>query len=180
MKCALCNGNLIRRTGSVEFKTRSLGTINVPNLQFLECDACDEKLLDRIESKKATDYIRNKEQQRINNLPIGEFLSAKEAATFFEITKQAFSKHPKIKGGLIYSCKIDNRKFYHKKSLEQFRETGNGKFQLPIPIGSRMPSRAFIPTIVSSGEGYGPSEFSFDKPNISPDNQRDPQQAASM
>ena len=131
MKCGLCNNKLIFKRGDVEFDSRSLGRVLVPNLKFYECETCGDKLLSPKESDKAIDYIANRENQLIKKLPIGEFLTANEAAKILKITKQAFSKHPKIKRGLIYSINIGNRKYYHEKSVSLFKEIKNGKFQLP-------------------------------------------------
>ena len=130
MKCGLCNNELILKKGDVEFDSRSLGRVLVPNLKFYECETCGDKLLSPKESDKAIDYIANRENQLIKKLPIGEFLTANEAAKILKITKQAFSKHPKIKRGLIYSINIGNRKYYHEKSVSLFKEIKNGKFQL--------------------------------------------------
>ena len=130
MKCGLCNNELILKKGDVEFDSRSLGRVLVPNLKFYECETCGDKLLSPKESDKAIDYIANRENQLIKKLPIGEFLTANEAAKILKITKQAFSKHPKIKRGLIYSINIGNRKYYHEKSVSLFKEIKNGKFLL--------------------------------------------------
>ena len=116
--------------GEVEFESRSLGEISVPNIKFYECENCGDKLLSLKESEKATEYIANKEKELIDMLPISEFKSLNEAAKILGITKQAFSKHSKIKRGIIYSAKIGNRKYYHRKSVELFKKNGNGKFLL--------------------------------------------------
>ena len=131
MKCAFCNSKLIKTKGSVKFNTRSLGSISVPNLNFLECTTCGEKLLEPKESDKAVSFISDMEQELINKLPISEFLSANESALLLGISKQAFSKHPKK--ALIYSAKIGNKSYYHRKSVELLRTTGNGKFLLKKP-----------------------------------------------
>lgn len=130
MKCGLCDNKLILKKGDVEFDSRSLGRVLVPNLKFYECEMCGDKLLSPKESDKAIEYIANRENQLIEKLPIGEFITANEAAKILKISKQAFSKHPKIKRGLIYSIKIANRKYYHEKSVRFFKENKNGKFLL--------------------------------------------------
>jgi hypothetical protein len=130
MKCAICNNKAVESTGSIEFEVRSLGNISVPGLEFFKCNECDDKLLTTEQSDIAFEFIANEEQKLINMLPISEFVSAKEAAAILGITKQAFSKHPKIKKGLIFSTRISNRKFYNRKSVELFKKNGNGKYLL--------------------------------------------------
>lgn len=129
MRC-LCKNRFTKKEGEVEFKSRSFGKVKVPNLRFLECDNCGERLISPEEGDKATNFIEKEEHKVINNLPIGEFVSTKEAAEILEITKQAFSKNQRIKRGLIYSTKIGERKYYHRKSVELFKEKNNGKFRL--------------------------------------------------
>ncbi len=133
MKCALCNNHIIKRKGSISFYTRSLGKVSVPGLEFMECTACNDQLLTPEQSDKAIEYIANKEQELIRTRPIGEFITANEAAAILGVTKQAFSKNPKIKKGLIYAFTIDNRRFFNKRSVELFKEQGNGKFLLKPP-----------------------------------------------
>ena len=131
MKCALCNGRLIKKLGPIEFNSKTIGRILVPNLKFLECNNCGDKIFTPKESDKAIDFIAEKERDAITALPIRDFITANEAAKILGITKQAFSKHPKIKRGLIYFVKIGNRKYYNRKSIELFKEKSNGKYLLP-------------------------------------------------
>ena len=130
MKCALCNNENVKRTGLIEFEVRSLGKISVPDLEFFECKSCGDKLLTTEQSDKVFEFIAKEEQKSINMLPAGEFISANEAAAILGITKQAFSKHSKIKSGLIFSTIISNRKFYNRKSVVLFKKNGNGKYLL--------------------------------------------------
>jgi hypothetical protein len=130
MNCALCNSEVVKLKGSLEFNTRSLGNISVPNIKYSECSACGDQLLPPKQSDKVFEFISKEEQKLINMLPIGEFVSANEAAAILGVTKQAFSKHPKIKSGLIFLAIINKRKFYNRKSLELFKKNGNGKYLL--------------------------------------------------
>jgi len=130
MKCALCNSEVVNLKGSLEFDTRSLGNFSVPNIKYSECTACGDQLLTTNQSNKVFEFIAKEEQKSISMLPAYEFISANEAAAILGITKQAFSKHPKIKSGLIFSTKISNRKFYNKKSVVLFKKNGNGKYLL--------------------------------------------------
>ncbi len=131
MKCALCNGKLVKKIAPIEFNSKAIGKVSVPNLEFFECENCADKILTSKESDKAVDLIAEKERKAISNLPIRDFITANEASKILGITKQAFSKHPKIKRGLIYFVKIGNRKYYNRKSVELFKKKNNGKFLLP-------------------------------------------------
>ena len=130
MNCAECNGNMISRIGPVKVDSRSLGTVLVPNIRHRLCKSCGDVLIDIKFNDKVVSYVKEKEREAISGLPVGNFISANDAAKVLGITKQAFSKNPKIKRGLIYSVTIDGRKLYDVKSVEQFKNTGNGKYRI--------------------------------------------------
>ena len=133
MKCKLCDGNVTSKTGEIIFDSTVLGKVTIPKLSFTECANCGDRLLTLIESEKAIDYLAEKETVAIKSIPIGNFISANEAAKILQITKQAFSKHSAIKRGLIYNVEIDGRKLYDKNSVLQFKRNGNGKYILKCP-----------------------------------------------
>lgn len=131
MNCALCNGEVVKQKGSFPFKSKTLGMLSIPNISFEECQSCGDKLLSPQSSEKVLKYVREKEQEAIDSMPIRDFISASEAAEILGITKQAFSKHPRIKRGLIYSATKGKRKLFIEKSVKLFKNEGNGKFLLP-------------------------------------------------
>lgn len=131
MKCALCDGKLVEAKGRVAFGSRALGHVDVPSLEFLECIDCGDTLLSPEMSEKAVDFIERKEQEAVAHLPIGQFITAGEAAGILDVSKQAFSKNPRVKKGLIFSRKIGERRYYDRKSVELFKEKRNGKYKLP-------------------------------------------------
>lgn len=130
MKCEMCNGKLSKVKEELEFSTPALGKLLIPNVTFFKCNECGEKLLTPEISNKVTDYVKTKEQEAINSLPIGEFISLNEAAEILGVTKQAFSKNPKIKRGWIYSTHIGERKYYYLKSVEFFKKKKDGRIPL--------------------------------------------------
>jgi YgiT-type zinc finger domain-containing protein len=130
MKCEMCNGKLSKVKEELEFSTPALGKLLIPNVTFFKCNECGEKLLTPEISNKVMDYVKTKEQEAINSLPIGEFISLNEAAEILGVTKQAFSKNPKIKRGWIYSTNIGERKYYYLKSVEFFKKKKDGRIPL--------------------------------------------------
>ncbi len=134
MKCDLCNGEITTIIGSVNFKSKMLGTVSVPAIKHSKCMNCGEILIDYSESKKAHAYIIKREIETLKSLPIGDFISANIAADILGITKQAFSKHSRIKRGFIYSVtQDDGKKRYYKKSVEEFKRTGkDGRLALNV------------------------------------------------
>jgi len=130
MKCALCHGKITRETGQYKFETEPLGEILVPDITFDECKNCGERTLSFEQSSKLFDYVKKIEAGKIKELPAGDLITANEAAAVLNVTKQAFSKNPKIKRGFIYSTQIGDRRYYSKKSTHRFKGTGDGRFLL--------------------------------------------------
>lgn len=139
MHCALCNGDTTKQTGDHQFKSKVLGQILVPNITFERCSECGNKTFSPEESAALVSYVQKKERDAIEKLPVAGWISASEAADVLGISKQAFSKNPKIKRGFIYSVKIGDRKFYYKKSVQRFKDTNDGRLQLAMSWGQLTP-----------------------------------------
>jgi hypothetical protein len=105
--------------------------VDVPDIEYEQCLRCGQILLTPESNKKVIAYVKKQEQEAIDDLPIGGFISLNEAAEILGITKQAFSKNPNIKRGLIVSKKLGQYTFYLKESVRLFKKKGNGKFLLP-------------------------------------------------
>lgn len=131
MNCALCGSQVAEKKAEYAFASKTLGLISIPDINYEECLSCGEKLLSPTASEKVLKYVREKEQIAIENMPVVDFITAGEAANILGITKQAFSKNPKIKRGLIYNIQKGGSRLFLKKSVELFLEKGNGKFLLP-------------------------------------------------
>lgn len=130
MKCAECNENLEIITGDFKSKNKSLGNITVPEISYTKCNNCGIILLDPEMAQKITTFKKQREIELIKRIPVGEFLTVTEVIEVLEITKQAFSKNNKIKRNFIYNINMGKRKLYHRKSVELFKSTGDGRFLL--------------------------------------------------
>ncbi len=129
-KCEYCDGKITKVKTSLPFKSKALGTVTVPDIEQYTCSKCGNSSLSLDEANKVSQYVRDKEQHVISNLPVCDFISLNQAAELLDITKQAFSKHPRIKRGFIYSTTIDGKKFFYKRSVEAFKETRDGRISL--------------------------------------------------
>jgi hypothetical protein len=130
IKCEYCDGSVTKVKGVLPFKSKALGAVNVPDIEQHKCSKCGNTVISLDEADKVTAFIKNKEQEIINNLPACVFISLNQAAERLGITKQAFSKHPRIKRGFIYSITIDNKKYFYKRSVEAFKATKDGRVSL--------------------------------------------------
>jgi hypothetical protein len=129
--CEKCSAEIVTQVGSFHFKSKLLGEVSIPNIEQHICVQCGNTLASLEELGKVREYVQLKECELIDSLPVGDFISLNEAAAILEVTKQAFSKNPKVKRGIIVSTKIDNKVLYLRKSVEHFKENGkDGRFVL--------------------------------------------------
>ena len=121
-KCALCDSEVINVKGTYSFKTKNIGTVEVPNIKFARCSDCKNRTLSSDAGQVIHDYVLKEEKARIGRVPIDDFITIAEAIEILGITKQAFSKNPKIKRGFIYGVTKGSRTLYSRKSVILFKE----------------------------------------------------------
>jgi len=131
MKCFDCNTEFVLRFGDITINDYWVGPVTVSGIDYKECPVCGDRLYTLESSRKIDEAKKKKLDSLIAKLPIGDFVSIREArAILNNISRQAFHKNHRIKRGFIYAIKIDDRWFYNKKSVQQFHKTGDGRFQL--------------------------------------------------
>jgi hypothetical protein len=132
-KCALCDSEVINVKGTYSFKTKYLGTVEVPNIEFERCSGCKNRILSSEAGQVIHEYVLKEEKARIGRIPVDDFITIAEAIEILGITKQAFSKNPKINRGFIYGVTKGSRTLYSKKSVILFKEKKDGRFKLVNP-----------------------------------------------
>ncbi len=130
MRCLNCGGRFGNQRGSLKIDNKIIGPFSVNDVEYDKCYDCG-RLCYPAETAKIIEEKREKIRlARIGKLPVSEFISAIEAANILGISKQAFNKHRRVKRGFIYSFESNGRRIYHKKSVELFKETEDGRFPL--------------------------------------------------
>ncbi|MBU0483915.1 MAG: helix-turn-helix domain-containing protein [Proteobacteria bacterium] len=130
MRCYECNGSLVKQTGSVTFNDTFVGKYSVDNISYLKCDCCGELAFPAGVSTVIDGAKKNKLQRLIGRLPVSEFITATEVASILGISRQAVHKHRRISRGFVHTFMNGAKILYHKKSVELFRDTGDGRFSL--------------------------------------------------
>ena len=130
MKCHDCGGTYIGYNDTLDLHIDIIGYYSVDATNYFKCQKCGELLFPRDTVKKIESVEADITNKFISKLPIKEFVFATEAAMLLGITKQAFSKNPRIKNGFIYSVSLGNKKLYHLKSVLLFKGKGDGRFNL--------------------------------------------------
>ena len=119
--CEICSSEILTQVGPFDFKSKLLGNISVPAIKQYVCSGCGKVLIALNEVSKVRVFVQEQEHKAIAAMPINDFISPNQAADILGISKQAFSKNPRIKKGLICSTVIDSKKLYLKKSVEEFK-----------------------------------------------------------
>jgi hypothetical protein len=123
-----CSGHLVILNESFQLKSKIVGDVTIPSIEQYKCNKCDYTELSAQSTDSILDYVRTKEKEAINSLPIGEFVSATHAAEILECSRQAFNHNPRIRRGFILAAEIDGKMLYHKRSVELFKKTKDGRF----------------------------------------------------
>ena len=113
---------------------KSIGSYSIYLAKYYKCEGCGSLLFPKETAKKITSKEEEIRNNLIHQLAVREFIVATEAAAMLGITKQAFHKHRRIKNGFIYSVIIGGKRLYNKKSVQLFKETKDGRFNLSKQI----------------------------------------------
>ena len=130
MNCSLCNAETTRKTEDHLYRSKIIGDVLVPLVEVESCMSCGASKLSTEAERKVSDYLKMLEKNTINSLPANNLVSAGQAAAILGVSKQAFSKNPKIKKGFVYFIYVGTKKFYFKSSVELFKTSGDGRFPI--------------------------------------------------
>lgn len=133
IRCDKCDGYYTVSKDTITFESKLIGITMVPHVLRQKCHKCGYTLIPYESAKTISSYMRGKEDEAIKLIPVGEFISSKEAYNILGFTKQAFSKNHRIQRGFIISAIIGGRRLYNKKSVELFRDTNDGRFLVKRP-----------------------------------------------
>ncbi len=130
MRCYNCDVQYEKRSGLLTFNNKHIGIFSVDITDYKECPMCGKQLLKKAQAETVEVEASRILNSFISKLDIADFVFASEAQTILGCSRQAFHKNKRIKNGFIHSYKIGDRRVYHKKSVELFKETGDGRFPL--------------------------------------------------
>lgn len=130
MRCLKCESQYSERIGTISLSDASIGTYEVENVKYYECQSCANRLFPRETAIKIEEKEKEVRSSLIKKLPVGDFIASAEAADILNISRQALHKHRRIKNGFVYYIQKAGKRLYHKKSVEMFKQTGDGRFNL--------------------------------------------------
>lgn len=133
MRCYQCGETYIAKHESLEFTDKHIGPFTVEAAEYFECDKCGDYLFSPETSKRIETARRLVLEEKLQSLPISAFITAAEVATILGFSRQALHKHRRIRRGFIFQTQFFDKTVYLRKSVDLFKETGDGRFQLVEP-----------------------------------------------
>jgi len=130
VNCIQCGEKLISKMGTHQFDDEYTGSVSVDLKNSMKCGHCGEILLswgdaDRVEKAEVAAL-----EEALQSRPVKDFITEKETAKILGKSKQAVSKHRRIRRGFIFQTRFDGRKMYLRESVELYKLTKDGRFQL--------------------------------------------------
>ena len=142
MNCLECGGTYTEKSGIYQLNDPYVGKIIIQGLLFYECDNCKDILYSE-SIAQAIDLERNKRIHEIlSQFPLDDFISAAEAASILDISRQALHKNRRINHGFIHQTKFGGVTVYLRQSVLQFKKTGDGRF--PLYFHGYSPSAEYV------------------------------------
>ena len=139
MKCLTCNTGMTLVQGTLAIARRHLGSVSIPGCEWHECPKCGERMYPDNAATAIDRAFQDKLAQLVLGRPFTDLVEEKEVAEILEVSVQAVNKNKGIRGGLIWKATRNGKTWYLRKSVELFKETGDGRFSL---VRSRKNSRA--------------------------------------
>jgi hypothetical protein len=116
--------------GPLEIDDRYVGLLKLESADYYECPDCKDRIY-ALETARGIESVREKITEEILQAqPLNSFLSATDTATLLGITRQALHKNKRIRKGFIYRTSLGGLAVYLKKSVDLYREKGDGRFLL--------------------------------------------------
>jgi hypothetical protein len=169
--CLNCGSSYIPKHGDLRLYNKSIGWYKVKDVDFDCCKQCGRKLF-TVTTCKAVEKERGSVlEDAIRHEAVGNFITSTEVCAILGITRQALSKHRRIHRGFIYAIEIGGIKLYHKKSVEQFKDSGDGRFRLhadarkntPLDLTDPEDNAQYIQEIEEASKNPTKSKMRFKK-----------------
>ena len=130
MNCPSCKTETISKALDYQCNNRIIGDVIVPQVEVEQCPNCGELILSEEAEAAVSHYLKTREKEAIASLPAEDLISAGQAAAMLGVTKQAFSKNPKIKKGFVYFVYVGTKKFFFRTSVTLYKTMGDGRFPI--------------------------------------------------
>ena len=130
MRPCECGGIYEKMQGPLEIDDRYVGLLRLESADYYECPDCKDRIYP-LDTARFIESEREKITEEILQAqPLHAFLSAADTAAQLGISRQALHKNKRIRQGFIYRTSLGGLAVYLKKSVDLYREKGDGRFLL--------------------------------------------------
>ena len=137
MRPCECGGVYEKMQGPLEINDRYVGLLKLESSDYYECPDCKDRIYP-LDTARVIESEREKITEEILQAqPLHAFLSAVDTAALLGITRQALHKNKRIRQGFIYRTSLGGLAVYLKKSVDLYREKGDGRFLLYELVNDR-------------------------------------------
>ena len=146
-KCHRCGAKSLEYIpgGTLTQDDPFVATVTVHDVPFEQCSECGYKLF----TPESLDALLSESKRKLTNWldsqPVDSFYTREETCEVLGISKQAISKNQKIKRGFIFRILKGNQHLYLKKSAEQYKSTGDGRFSIAVHETDALMERLISP-----------------------------------
>jgi len=159
--CDICGVPYVISFGKRRIDDKYAGSFIVDNIECEACPDCGDILLSPESASKIEKIRFSIIKSLLGSLPLKDFVCPTEAATILGISRQALHKSKKINLGLVFHAQLSDKAVYLRKSLELFRDTGDGRF----PLGSRIAQPDIASYFYQRETGSSKSPIQYDSKN---------------
>jgi len=135
MRCHDCGGSYKRLKGPLRIPDPYVGSFEVDIPEYLKCENCEEYLLPGRWAEEVDRARARKLEELLTTTPLREFVTSSEAARLLGISRQALHKNRRIRNGFIFHTRFGSGIVYLRKSVDLFKETGDGRYTLWKSLG---------------------------------------------
>ena len=169
MTCLNCGGSYISTHGDLRLFDKSIGFYRVRDVDYSHCNKCGRKLYTSTTCTAIEQARDSVLEDAIRHEAVSNFITSTEVCMILDITRQALSKHRRIRRGFIYTIELGGIKLYHRKSVEQFKDSGDGRFRLhadaikapPLDLTNPEDNAKYIQEIEEAHKMAGKSKLRF-------------------
>ena len=130
MRPCECGGVYEKMQGPLEIDDRYVGLLKLESADYYECPDCKDRIYP-LDTARVIESEREKITGEILQAqPLDAFLSAADTAAQLGISRQALHKNKRIRKRFIYRTSLGGLAVYLKKSVDLYRERGDGRFLL--------------------------------------------------
>jgi len=135
-------------------KSMLVDPVTVPHVRELVCLTCGNRYINFDQAKVIEQCVNRAEVAAVALIPEREFVLRAEALKILGMTVLEFRQNQRIRNGFVVWRSPGRQRRYLRKSLERFRDTGDGRFNIleltrpeplltPQPKSPKLPGRQF-------------------------------------